>query len=187
MNEGLKSKQVLTLHRFNELYRDQVLTDLRERLIKSWAGEVKVKHARLSKAEADDALLQNPDARTETELKTSPIKPHIGTQQVSPAVIIPLTLPEEARRLLEKSLLDATETVMTQLLAHWAEAFMGERKTDKLHTDFKVKRNDHSVRLVIAADDGTVTHEATICYVTVERGKPNTKTKAYDLVCLRTS
>jgi len=187
LDEGLKSKQVLTLHRFNELYRDQVMLDLHDRLIKIWAKIVKGEHARLTKDEAEEALLKNDLALISCVLSHGPIKAHIGNQTVSPSVKIPLTLPVGKRNLLEKTFLDETETCFLLLLSHWAEAFMFERNSGKLASDFKVKRNDQSVRIVIAGGDGLVTHESTICYVSIERGKSNTKTKAYDLVCLRTS
>jgi hypothetical protein len=185
LEEGLKNKQVLTLHRFNELYRDQVMLDLHDRLDKAWATEVKSAKAHLSKAEAEEALLQNPAALTSTMLNHGPVKSHYGNKHVSPSVSIPLTLPQERRNLLEKNLLDAAEECFTQLIAHWAEAFSFEKTSGKLGSDFKIKRDERTVRLVLAGSGSTtVTHEAVICYVTVERGKPNTKRKAYDLVAL---
>lgn len=185
LEEGLKNKQVLTLHRFNEFYRDQVMLDLHERLIKAWATEVKSAKAHLSKAEAEEALLYNPAALTQTVLNRGPVKSHYGARRVSPSVSIPLALPQERRNLLEKKLFDAAEACFSQLIEHWVEAFSYERPSGTLGSDFKIKRDDRTVRLVISTTGSKpVTHEALICYVTVERGKPNTKSKAYDLVCL---
>lgn len=183
--EGLKNKQVLTLHRFNEFYRDQVMLDLHDRLIKAWAVEVKSAKAKLSKAETDEALLHNPNAMTATVLNRGPVKSHYGTKRVSPSVSIPLALPQERRNLLEKRLFDVTEECLTQLIDHWVEAFTYERPSGTMGSDFRIKRDERTVRLVISASGSKpITHEAVICYVTVERGKPNTKSKAYDLVCL---
>jgi hypothetical protein len=187
LSEGLKSQQVLSLHRFNELYRDQVMLDLHDKLIKVWSAEVRTAKAQLSKVEAEEALVQNPAALTKAVINHGPVKAHYGNKQVSPSVSIPLTLPNERRNLLEKNLLDATQDALEQLISHWVEAFSFERNSGKLATHFKIKRDDHSVRLVITGGEGsTVAHEAVICYVTVERGKPNTKRKAFDLVCLCT-
>lgn len=185
LSEGLKSQQVLSLHRFNELYRDQVMLDLHERLVKAWAAEATTKAARLTKAETDEALVANENALIKTTVTSGPVKAHYGNKQVSPSVSIPLALPLERRSLLEKQLLDVTQLVFEQLIDHWSEAFSFERNSGKLASHFKIKRDGHSVRLVITGGEGsTVAHEAVICYVTIERGKPNTKRKAFDLVCL---
>jgi hypothetical protein len=180
--ESLKSKQILALHKFNELYKDQVMLDLRESLGNAWKAVLKTAKANLSKDEALEALASNEKALVKAELSLIPVKSHYGSKLVSPSVSIPLLLPEERRNLLEKSLLNAAETELIELIRVWSDAFMFERSNGELKTDFKVKRDAQSVRLIIG--NSASPHEVVICYVTVEHGKPNTKLKAYDLVCL---
>jgi uncharacterized protein YbcI len=185
LKEGLKNSQILTLHKFNELYRDQVMLDLRENLSKAWKAVLKTAKASLNKAEAEEALLRNDKAVTQAVLNLTPVKSHYGSKPVSPSVSIPLILPEERRNLLEKALLNAAEAELSSLITTWSEAFMFERPSG-MKTHFKIKRDTTSVRLVLAGTTEGITHEAVICFVGIEHGKANTKTKAFDLVCLAT-
>lgn len=189
LSENLKAKHVLSLHRFKELFKDQVTLDLRSNLFKLWDSIVTKLDVKVPPATKREARLKYEKAVTEVTLLSRPTKLYSSTElgrtsEVSPAVKIPHLLSREERNLIIKRLFDESESAFKHTVATWKEAFMRERFDGTWVTDFVIRRDERSIRLLLSSKNNGVEHETPLFYVSIEHGKAGSKTRAYDMVYL---
>lgn len=187
--EALRAKHVLTLHRFNELFKDQVTVDVRAALIKRWQAGIKALGLEVPEQAKREERLRSEKAVIEITLNDRPIKLGSSTElgraaEVSPSVKVPYLHSKEERNLVKRRLFDDAEATFKVIIKGWRSAFMHERGDGQLATDFKVRRDERSVRLLLSSKDGDVEHETTIFYVSIEHGKLGSKLRSYDTVYL---
>lgn len=187
--ESLRTRHVLSLHKFNELFKDQVTLDIRASLVKKWAAELTKLDIKVPAQAKREARLTNEKAVTDITLVARPMKlagsSELGRSlEVSPAVKVPYLLSQEERNLVKKRLFDAGEATFKKIIKSWKEAFMRERQDGSLKTDFIIRRDERSVRLLLSSKVEGVEHETPLFYIAIEHGKLNSKVRAHDLVYL---
>ena len=187
--ENLKAKHVLSLHRFKDLFKDQVTLDIRSDLFKRWDSVVTQLGIKVPSTTKREARLKYEKAVTEITLLSRPSKLYSSTElgrtsEVSPAIKIPHLLSKEERNLIVKQLFDASEEAFKHVIATWKEAFMRERFDGTWVTDFVIRRDERSIRLLLSSKHDGVEHETPLFYVSIEHGKAGSKTRAYDMVYL---
>lgn len=189
LSENLKTRHVLSLHRFKDLFRDQVTLDVRADLSKRWGSVITKSEAKVSQAVKREARLKYEKAVTEVTLFSRPTKLYTSSElgrvsEVSPAVKVPHLLSREERNLIIKQLFDVSAEAFKHVIDTWKEAFMRERFDGSWVTDFKIRRDERSVRLLLSSKAENIEHETPIFYVSIEHGKAGSKTRAYDMVYL---
>lgn len=190
LDENLKARHVLSLHRFNELFKDQVTLDIRAELVKRWEVELKKLGIKVSAQVKREARIANEKVVTDITLIPRPIK-LVGSSElgrsleVSPSVKIPYLLTQEERDITKKCLFDTSELVFKRMIKTWKEAFMRERADGTLKTDFIIRRDgSRSLRLLLSSKIEGVEHETPLFYISIEHGKLSSKVRSYDLVYL---
>lgn len=189
ISEALKSKHVLTLHRFNELFKDQVTVDVRAALVKRWRAGIKALGLVVPEQAAKEERIRSEKAVIEITLSDRPLKLAASTElgrmaEVAPSVKVPYLHSKEERNLVRKRLFDEAEAAFKSVIKTWREAFQHEKANGQLGTDFKIRRDERSVRLLLSSKDGDVEHETPIFYVSIEHGKLGSKLRSYDLIYL---
>lgn len=187
LTERLNDKQVIALHRFNELFKAQVTVDITDVLVATWTKAIK-QLPKVKASTAEDAKLQNPKVLTDVTVVEKPLKLLAASElgrstEVSPAVKVPLLLSRAERTVVTNKLFDIAQETFNKTLRDWSEAFMFER-SGRLATEFKVRRDSRAVRLSLVTSTDNVEHETIVYYVTVEHGKATSKARSYDLVYL---
>lgn len=189
LSETLKNKHVLSLHKFKELFKDQVTLDVRSNLLKRWDTVISKLEVKVPPAVKREARLKYEKAVTEVTLFSRPTKLYSAselgrTTEVSPAVKVPHLLSKEERNLIVKQLFAAGEETFKHVIDTWKEAFQRERADGTWVTDFKVRKDERSVRLLLSSKSEGVEHETPLFYVSIEHGKAGSKTRAYDMIYL---
>lgn len=190
LNEGLKSRHVLALHNFNELFKHDVIVDIKAELVARWTATVKRLGLKVPKDVVQDAVLRGVEKPMTKPIVGSAVHKlivngeHHKPREVSPTVKIPLLMAVEQRELLLVALLEDAQAAFQNLLTAYPAAFLRPSKTNELRSDFKIERSKITVRLCIASKDGHVEHSNCLLYVSIEHGKPNSKTRPFDVVYL---
>jgi hypothetical protein len=187
--ENLKNKHVLSLHKFKTMFKDQVTLDVRADLVKRWDSVITKLDIKVPLALKREARLKYEKAITDVTLFARPTKLYSAselgrTSEVSPAVKVPHLLSKEERNLILKQLFDASEEAFKHVIATWRDAFMRERADGTWVTDFIIRRDERSIRLLLSSKHNGVEHETPLFYVSIEHGKAGSKTRAYDMVYL---
>jgi hypothetical protein len=185
LTEQLSDKQVIALHRFNELFKAQITVDVTDALVASWTKAIK-QLPKVKPAAAEEAILQNPKVLTDVTVVEKPVKLLAASElgrstEVSPAVKLPLLLSRAERTVVINKLFDIAQDVFNKIIHDWSEAFMFER-SGRLATEFRVRRDARSVRLSLVTSSNSVEHETVVYYVAVEHGKATSKARTFDLV-----
>ena len=131
LTERLSDKQVIALHRFNELFKAQITVDVTDALVASWTKAIK-QLPRVKPAAAEEAILQNPKVLTDVTVVERPVKLLAASElgrstEVSPAVKLPLLLSRAERTIAINKLFDIAQDVFNKIIHDWSEAFMFER------------------------------------------------------------
>ena len=187
LSENLKNKHVLALHKFKSLFKDQVTLDVRADLSKRWDSVIAKLDAKVPAKEKREARLKYEKAVTDVTLFTRPTKLYSSSElgrvtEVSPAVKVPHLLSKEERNLISKQLFDAGEEAFKAAISMWRDVFQRERFDGTWVTDFIIRRDERSVRLLLSSKHTGVEHETPLFYVSIEHGKAGSKTRAYDMV-----
>lgn len=187
--EGLKTRSVLSLHRFDTLFKHQVTKDLQQTLHDRWKAEVKRLKLKPNKEAVEDASFKNPKATVAIECSDRPVKLFSSTEHglakhVSPSVKLPLLLPPHDLAIARESLLDAASECFKAALSGWSEVFMHELASGRAVTDFKVKRDSRTVRLCLVSLERGVEHETVLYHVAIEHGKIGSKVRDHDTIYL---
>lgn len=189
LSEGLKTRSVLALHRFDTLFKHQVTKDLQQQLYAAWKATARGLKLRVDQQAAEDATFKNPKALTEIIVTAAPTKLHSSTEtgrvkQVSPAVKLPLLLSDADRAIAQDAFFDAAAEQLKKVIATFSEVFTHELKSGQAATDFKVARSQHAVRLCLSAAEKGVEHETVLYHVAIEHGKINSKVRDHDTIFL---
>lgn len=187
--EGLRTRSVLSLHRFDTLFKHQVTKDLQQALHARWKAEVKRLKLKPNFDVVEDTLFKNPKAVVEPVVSDRPVKlvsstEHGLARQASPSVKLPLILPPHDLAIARDAMLDAASVCFTEVLNGWSEVFMHELPSGKITTDFKVKRDGRTVRLCLVSTERSVEHEIVLYHVAIEHGKIGSKIRDHDTIYL---
>lgn len=187
--EGLKTRSVLALHRFDTLFKHQVTKDLQQSLHAAWKATARSLKVKVDPQAAEDATFKNPKALTAIIVSDQPTKLHSSAdtgrvKQVAPVVKLPLLLSDADRALAQAAFFDAAVEQLKLVIATFTEVFTHELSSGKASTDFTVKRSQHSVRLCLSALDKGVEHETVLYHVAIEHGKIGSKVRDHDTIFL---
>lgn len=187
--EGLKTRSVLALHRFDTLFKHQVTKDIQQELYAAWHATAKALKIKVDKQAAEDAVFKNPKATVAVVVSNSPVKLFSSAENgrvkhVSPSVKLPLILSTADAGIAREAFLSDAAKQFELAIHGWSEVFMHELKNGQVKTDFCVKRDHRSVRLCLTATDKNVEHETVLYHVTIEHGKLGSKVRDYDTIFL---
>jgi hypothetical protein len=187
--EGLKTRSVLALHRFDTLFKHQVTKDLQRDLYAAWKAKARKLKLKVDSGAAEDATFKNPKALTEITVSDRPVKLHASAETgrvrlVSPSVKLPLLLSDADLALAREAFLDTAVEQLNAAISTWSEVFTHELKSGQAVTDFHVKRDGRSARLCLTSTDKGVEHETVLYHISIEHGKIGSKVRDHDTIFL---
>ena len=188
ITEGLKTRSVLALHRFDVMFKQQVTKDLQELLFATWKAAARSTKLHVDAELAQDATFKNPKALTKVLVDDKPTKLLSSEEAgkvklVAPTVKLPLLLGEVNLALARTAFFDAAVEVFEKLISTWSEAFVHE-VNGQAASDFKIKRDHRSIRFCLSHTEKNVEHEIVLYHVTVEHGKQGSKVRDHDTIYL---
>lgn len=187
--EGLKTRSVLALHRFDTLFKHQVTKDLQQNIYAAWKAKARSLKLKVDPRAAEDATFKNPKALIAITVSDRPVKLHASAEtgrvrQVSPTVKLPLLLSEPDLALAREAFLDVAVEQLNDVISTWSEVFTHELKSGQAATDFQVKRDSRSARLCLTSTDKGVEHETVLYHISIEHGKIGSKVRDHDTIFL---
>lgn len=187
--EGLKTRSVLALHRFDTLFKHQVTKDLQQNLYAAWRTTARNLKLKVDPRAAEDATFKNPKALVSIAVNDRPVKLHASAENgrvrlVSPSVKLPLLLSDSDLALAREAFLSAAAAELQAALTSWSEVFIHELKSGQATTDFQVKRDSRSVRLCLTFTNKGVEHETSLYHISIEHGKIGSKVRDHDTIFL---
>lgn len=187
--EGLKTRSVLALHRFDTVFKHQVTKDLQRDLYAAWKVTARSLKLKVDPRAAEDAAFKNPKALTAIAVSDRPVKLHASAEtgrvrQVSPSVKLPLLLSDADLALAREAFLDMAIEQLNAVISTWSEVFTHELKSGQAITDFQVKRDGRSARLCLTSTDKGVEHETVLYHISIEHGKIGSKVRDHDTIFL---
>lgn len=187
--EGLKTRSVLALHRFDTVFKHQVTKDLQRDLYAAWKAAARTLKVKVDPRAAEDAVFKNPKALTTISVSDRPVKLHASAEtgrvrQVSPSVKLPLLLSDADLALAREAFLDAAVEQLNAVTVTWSEVFTHELKSGQASTDFQVKRDSRSARLCLTSTDKGIEHEIVLYHISIEHGKIGSKVRDHDTIFL---
>ena len=189
IKEGLKTKSVMTLHKYDTVFKSQIISYLGTHLYKAWKIASKSLKVKLHSDIAQDVRMKNSNAQIDIEVITLPIKLRATSdaghsKTVSPSIKLPIYLSEYDRLLARQTFYDVTAEVFQQLIHDWSEIFIRISAAGNSVSDFKVKRDSRSVSLSLTFSENGIEHVINLFHVNIEQGKLNSKVRDYDILYL---
>ena len=187
--EGLKTRSVLALYRFDTLFKHQVTKDLQRGLYAAWKATARSLRLKVDPRAAEDATFKNPKALVSIAVNDRPVKLHSSAEtgrarQVSPSVKLPLLLSDADLALAREAFLDTAVEQLNAVISTWTEVFVHELKGGQASTDFHVKRDGRSARLCLTSTDKSIEHETVLYHISIEHGKIGSKVRDHDTIFL---